>query len=513
MYSRVPFARAALAALVLPALLAAGCSDDEGGDAAADASSDTSSAGDTQIDAAPDAGGVDAPETDGGETGTDATIDAVVDAGPDVDENGLPICDVSGATDTLIEEGDYFLAVSLTPFGGLLVNFRAVVVADDDEVLSLELWSISPDLTWESPAPIARACNLPINDGTFSVSLPVVTIPAQGTTVGVEVDVLDFTFNGELIDATSFCGIVDGVVPLLTVTLDASTFRAVPFGTQTNPPAAACGEVEVVRYDPIEECPTLAAGENEMVSAEIDRTFLVFAPDGVFEGSGEGSGEAAALPVVFLYHGLGGTAEDIVAGTGYDDLVDEGGFVLVVPDGANDDGGGQIFPVDWNILASQYDDDNRDLVFFDDLVTCLSEQLPIDADRVYATGMSGGGLMTTFLGIHRAEVLAAVAPMSGGYLQAWPGDFGPVRPWMVTWGGETDIAVDVNFDDTANALLANLADEDVPVVACNHGTGHEWPAEMTPANWAFLSAYVRGDATNPFATELPEVFPDYCEIR
>ncbi|MCB9508436.1 MAG: hypothetical protein H6700_01275 [Myxococcales bacterium] len=509
----------ALLACALPvvgavlSLSLAGCSSD-GPDGDTDSGAlDVAGTGDAAPDSGPNADTGDAGESDGYLDAGDAAPDEGEDGGDidgrDVDEHGLPICDVTGANDALIEQGDYFLAVSLTPFGGLLVNFRAVVVADDDEVLSLELWSISPDGTWESPAPVARACNLPVSEGRFSVSLPVVTIPARGTTVGVEVDVLDFSFAAELLDAASFCGTVDGAVPLLRVTLDASTFRAVPLGTQSSPPAAACGDIEVTRYPRIETCPTLQPGPNEMVSAGLDRTFLLFTPD----GASDGSGDPAALPVVFLYHGLGGTADEIVDATGYDTLVNDGGFVLVVPDGANTADGSQVFPVDWNILASQYDDDNRDLVFFDDLLTCVGEQLSIDPDRVYATGMSGGGLMTTFLGVHRADALAAVAPMSGGYLQAWPSDFGPVRPWMVTWGGVADLAVDVNFNDTANALLANLAGADAPVIACDHGGGHVWPAEMTPANWAFLSAHVRGETEDPFATALPDVFPDYCEIR
>ena len=501
------FRRALFAFALVPAFALVGCSDDEG--PASDGSVDAGT--DATADAGSDSSGPDAGADDAGSTDTSSDTDAAADAdtGVEVDENGFPICDTTGATDNLLAEGDYFLVVSLTPFGGLLVNFRAAVVADDTQLLSLELWSVSPDFTWESPAPVARACNVPVVDGEFAVSLPVVTIPAQGTTVGVEVDVIDFAFSADLIDTSSFCGVVDGAVPLLGVTLDASTFRAVPYGTQSNPPAAACGDVEVIRYEPISECPTLTEGANQMVSAELERTYVLYGPSDVFEGSGE----VADLPLVFLFHGLGGDAEGMVLASEYNELVETERFILIAPDGANDADGGQVFPVDWNTLASQYDDDNRDLVYFDDLLKCVSEQFPVDLDRVYATGMSAGGLMTTFLGLHRSDVLAAVAPMSGGYLQAWPDDFGPVRPWLVTWGGEIDIAVDVNFNDTATALLGNLDAEDVPVVACNHNEGHVWPLEMTPANWAFLSAHVRGDTTNPFEDSLPEIFPEYCEIR
>jgi poly(3-hydroxybutyrate) depolymerase len=239
-----------------------------------------------------------------------------------------------------------------------------------------------------------------------------------------------------------------------------------------------------------------------MTSAELERNFNFFAPTEPGEGP---------LPVVFLFHGLGDSAESVIGYTDFDDLVDEGNFLLVVPEGANNTDGSQVFPVDWNTLAAQYNNDNQDLVFFDDMLKCVGEQFNVDADRIYITGMSGGGLMTTFVGLHRTDVVAAIAPMSGGYLQAWPAEV-TTRPWLVGWGGENDIAVGTNFNDAANNLIANLLDSENSVIACNHNEEHTWPLAMTPAIWTFLSSFERGVDADPFAEGLPDVFPDYCEI-
>lgn len=489
--------RVAALPLLMTALLAA-CSDDGASgptDTGADTGADTGT--DTAVDVDPDAGTDSAADGSGGtDAAADASIDATDDAGPS--------CNTDGATDDLIVAGDYFLAVSLTPFGGLLVNFRAVVVADADEILRLDLYSVSPDLTWQSEEAIATACAVPVVDGGFEFAFDVVTIPSQGTTTGVEVDVEDFTLSGTVLDTTTFCGVTEGYVPLLSVSLDSSTFRAVPWGEQSTPPLAACEVTEAQTWDPIAECPVLVPGDNTLFSADLDRTFKLYAPTDAM----------GALPLVFLFHGLGGSAQDMVDGTGFADLVDANGFVLLVPDGANQADGSQVFPVDWNILASQYDNDNQDLVFFDDLLKCVSEQYDIDADRVYVTGMSGGGLMTTFLGLHRADVVAAAAPMSGGYLQAWQSLIAPGAPWMVTWGGTEDFAVDVDFNDAALDLMGNLEADSAFIVQCDHGGGHVWPSEMTAAAWAFLSSYTRASADNPLATgDLPAAFPAYCTRR
>lgn len=476
--------------LLATALLASACGDDDG----------PTDDADTGTDVAPDsdAGNGDAT-TDAG----DVTTDAQPDMAEDIADTGVPeACSIEGATDTRIVAGDYFLTVSVEPLGGLLIFFRVEIYADEDEILLFNVYSLSADLSWESDEPVATACNLPIEGDTFVVAIDMITIPPQGTTTGVEVSVFDFVFDATLQSTTGVCGGVSGFLPLLGFDLETSTFAAVPLGEETSPPNASCEPPEVITYDPIETCPTIAVGNVEMTSAELERNFNFFAPEDI--GSDP-------LPLVFLFHGLGDNAEGVIGYTDFDDLVETERFLLVVPEGANNNDGSQVFPIDWNILAAQYSNDNQDLVFFDDMLKCAGEQFPIDLDRIYVTGMSGGGLMTTFLGLHRTDVIAALAPMSGGYLQAWPSEV-TTRPWLVGWGGENDIAVGTNFNDAANNLIDNLLSDDIPVIACNHNEEHTWPLAMTPAIYAFLSAFELGVDADPFAGGLPDVFPDYCEI-
>lgn len=54
-----------------------------------------------------------------------------------------------------------------------------------------------------------------------------------------------------------------------------------------------------------------------------------------------------------------------------------------------------------------------DLAYDDDLHTLLAELLPIDADRVYATGMSNGAAMSHRLACERPGRYAAIVAVAG----------------------------------------------------------------------------------------------------
>jgi hypothetical protein len=116
------FAKRSLFPLLATALLATACGDD---DSPAD---ETDTGGDASTDA-------DAGDTTGDtDAGTDALPDTTGDTTPDTDEPEA--CDIAAATDTRIVAGDYFLAVSVEPLGGLLIFFRVEIYADEDESCS-----------------------------------------------------------------------------------------------------------------------------------------------------------------------------------------------------------------------------------------------------------------------------------------------------------------------------------------------------------------------------------------
>ena len=110
------------------------------------------------------------------------------------------------------------------------------------------------------------------------------------------------------------------------------------------------------------------------------------------------------VPVVFDFHGLMEGADIHSTMTGYSEVAQQEGFVVVFPEGT-----GQ--PLRWDISGDP--STNADLAYFDALLEEVGNTECIDTSRVYATGLSNGAMFTSFLICERSEVLAAAAPVAG----------------------------------------------------------------------------------------------------
>jgi len=94
----------------------------------------------------------------------------------------------------------------------------------------------------------------------------------------------------------------------------------------------------------------------------------------------------------------------------------EHGFVLVQPEGTGDDPGDAVGVTNsWNVgyefLGPKFDY-HDDVAFVRELVARVGEQLPIDPQRIYATGHSMGGGMAHLLACRAADLFRAVAPVA-----------------------------------------------------------------------------------------------------
>ncbi len=409
-----------------------------------------------------------------------------------------------------IPQGEFYINVDVVPFGDLLLPFKATItatgsIADGGTFATFELRAVSEksDPVYISD-PIATLTNVPVaKGGTFTVLTDTITLPGKASPTGTDVHIANFALNGTLQADGTFCGSVGGTVLEFIKDIATSTFKAVPWGTQGATPGASCAAVTVKHYAPIASCPTLVAGVNAMISAERQRKFTVVLPD---------DATAQNMPIVFLFHGVAADMGDILGETNYAAMQKQAPFVLVVPQSERDANGKAVSQTDWDYGMHAFDDDNPDLVFFDDMLKCASAQYKTDPKRVYVTGMSGGGLMTAFTALSREKVIAAAAPSSGGYLFKFPSTTNKF-PMLITWGGAGDSAYGQNFDLMAHDLIAFVIADKHYAIQCNHDTGHKWPAEMTAANWTFLSRFRLGEAPVPFADgTLPAVFPNYCSV-
>ncbi len=120
---------------------------------------------------------------------------------------------------------------------------------------------------------------------------------------------------------------------------------------------------------------------------------------------------SARSPIVFIFHGHGGTSAH--ARRSYDAEKHWPEATFVYPQGlptrgALTDSEGKR--TGWQPTTGMYDD--RDLKFFDAMLASLVADAHGDANRVYVSGHSNGGGFTYLLWAQRGDRLAAVAPSS-----------------------------------------------------------------------------------------------------
>ena len=139
----------------------------------------------------------------------------------------------------------------------------------------------------------------------------------------------------------------------------------------------------------------------ELTVDGVQRTALVYVPQ---------TAPGKTVPLVFVFHGHGGTAAQAVGAFGLNRRWPEA--ISVYPQGLNipsitDPEGVRA---GWQHTVGEVGD--RDLHFFDALLARFQKDYPVDPKQVYATGHSNGGGFTYLLWKARPEVFAAVAPCS-----------------------------------------------------------------------------------------------------
>ncbi|MDR7486081.1 MAG: PHB depolymerase family esterase [Armatimonadota bacterium] len=168
----------------------------------------------------------------------------------------------------------------------------------------------------------------------------------------------------------------------------------------------------------------------------LTRTYRTYVP----------SGGAGPMPLLLALHGGGGSgaAMERLTQGGLNRLADRERFVVVYPDGVdrhwNDGRGIQAYRA--------HREDLDDVGFIAALIGRVAQSVPIDERRVYATGISNGGLMAFRLARELADRVAAIAlvatsmseplaqmpgPARAISVLLMPGTQDPLVPWS---GGE-----------------------------------------------------------------------------
>lgn len=260
---------------------------------------------------------------------------------------------------------------------------------------------------------------------------------------------------------------------------------------------------------------------------------LVHVPRG-YDGS-------ISLPLLFVLHGSGGTGANILENSKLEATADRNGFLLAAPDGGIPIGSGAADSgFAWNIpgvptVTGQIPgpDDADDVAYIQEAIGWLAAQGCVDTAQVYATGLSGGGRMASWLGCAASHTFAAIAPVVGLRsgnpspsdarrpdpstcsptapmpIMAFAGDKDTVNPiegggagyWQYTMHAALQRWAQINRctgAPTTHWVASMIYEEryfecqrDADVVArITVGGKHEWVAD-NEAMWAFLSRHQR----------------------
>lgn len=189
---------------------------------------------------------------------------------------------------------------------------------------------------------------------------------------------------------------------------------------------AACRGPRVARPDP-------RLVEREVEAGGRERTYLFFAPPGL--------DPATPQALVLVFHGGGGNATSAARLTRFRGVAEREGFLVAFPDAVGghwNDGRGDDF-------AESVREGVDDVSFVDAVLADIRRSHAVDPGRIYATGISNGGMFVHRLAAERAQTIAAIAPVVGGLAEPYAPRVAPTHPVSVLVIQGTDDPI-VPFD-------------------------------------------------------------------
>lgn len=305
---------------------------------------------------------------------------------------------------------------------------------------------------------------------------------------------------------------------------------AAAFGTCSDTPLRGSPEAPDPKAYTGGTCPTLTTGsstESQIMSSGVQRKFMVIVPDAINPGE--------KLPVVFLWHWLGGSADQFYGIIDGQNAVNQGRYIAIIPEaiGGTSESPGSNAISKWRGWAAPNPQsmEDEEAAFFDDMLSCVSAQFPVNKNCVSSAGVSDGALWTSQLIGARADYLASAVVLSGGV--ADPGDENSalIKPYipasrplpvLVLWGGAADICIILKFQTATKALERHLVDEGHFILECDHNCGHSIPPIDVVAGESLLSPFIDFITHHPYWTPpghssyetagLPVGLPSWCAI-
>ena len=152
---------------------------------------------------------------------------------------------------------------------------------------------------------------------------------------------------------------------------------------------------------------TGAKTESQLVTSDgRTRHYRMFVPSNLSTGQ---------VPLLIALHGGLGTSGQFEENSGFDNLAESNGFIVVYPDGIGNQPDGTGFQT-WNggyCCGPAQTQNVDDVAFISSLIDTLVAQLPIDPKRVFIAGHSNGGILAYRLACELSEKIAAIGLQAG----------------------------------------------------------------------------------------------------
>jgi len=161
----------------------------------------------------------------------------------------------------------------------------------------------------------------------------------------------------------------------------------------------------------------------------LQREYLLYTPEDLPNNA----------PLVFVLHGYTGSAQDIMAYSGMNEVAEENGFAVCYPQGTTDQYDNAFFNVDY---AFQNNPTVDDVGFIVALAEYLQNTHQLSSANTFSTGMSNGGDMSYRLACEASATFRAIAPVAGLIMQDIYESCNPENPVPVfeTHGTEDDVS-------------------------------------------------------------------------
>ncbi len=137
---------------------------------------------------------------------------------------------------------------------------------------------------------------------------------------------------------------------------------------------------------------------------------------------------AENIPAVFVFHGAGGSGDEIADRIGWSMVAEKYGLLLIMGSASPDNAVREVSDIRTNNILRAWWNTGKptaerpdDLLFVDYLYQWLISHYKVDRSRIYASGQSSGGAMSWSCAAWRPDYFAAVAPFSAHRMElgAW----------------------------------------------------------------------------------------------